>query len=214
MSAQRCVVASGNAGKLRELKRMLEPLGLEPVAQGELNITAAEEPYPTFIENCLTKARHAARESGLPALADDSGICVPALGGAPGVYSARFAERAGTGSGDSDNNAHLVAELDRIAAAKPGSDPYPAYYYCVLIWLNTWDDPQPLVADARWHGRFVSTPRGDGGFGYDPHFLLPELNKTAAELDAGEKNRISHRGLAMARLQAQLEETRCARTSA
>jgi XTP/dITP diphosphohydrolase len=208
MTPDRCVVASSNAGKLRELRKMLEPLAIEPVAQGELNIDPAPEPHPTFIENCLAKARHAARESGLPALADDSGICVPALGGAPGVYSARFAERAGAGSGDAANNAHLVRELARYGSDHPDSDPYTAYYYCVLIWINAWDDPQPMIADARWYGRVIEAPRGDGGFGYDPHFLLTEPNQTAAELSAERKNRISHRGQAMRALQAQLIEAR------
>lgn len=207
-SASRCVVASSNAGKLRELGRMLKPLGIEPVAQGELNIEPAPEPHATFIENSLAKARHAARGSGLPALADDSGICVPALGGAPGVYSARYAQRAGLPAGDTGNNAHLVAQLQAMAGQDPTSDPWPAYYYCVLVWLNHPEDPQPIIADARWHGRVVPEPRGEGGFGYDPHFLIPGLGKTAAELASAHKNRISHRGLAMQRLKAQLMAAR------
>lgn len=204
----RCVVASSNAGKLRELHRLLEPLGIEPVAQGDLGIEPAPEPHATFVENCLAKARHAARCSNLPALADDSGICVPALGGAPGVYSARYAQRAGLPAGDASNNAHLVAQLQAMVEQDPVSDPWPAYYYCVLVWLNHPEDPQPIIADARWHGRVIAEPRGEGGFGYDPHFMVTDLGKTGAELTAEHKNRISHRGQAMKSLQAQLMATR------
>ncbi|MGB7298831.1 MAG: non-canonical purine NTP pyrophosphatase [Burkholderiaceae bacterium] len=204
---KRCVVASSNRGKLRELGVMLEPLGVTPVAQGELNIDPAPEPHCTFIENCLAKARHASKASGLPALADDSGVCVPALGGAPGVYSARYAQRAGVHTGDAAdaaNNAHLVSELSQLAAASPEGDPFAAYYYCVLVWLERWDDPQPVIADARWQGRIIAEPRGSSGFGYDPHFLLPDIGLTAAQLPPDEKNAISHRGQAMRLLQSQL----------
>lgn len=200
---RRCVVASSNAGKLRELNKMLEPLGIEPVSQSSLGIAAAPEPHPTFVENALTKARHAAAESGLPALADDSGVCVPSLSGAPGVYSARFAQMANKGEGDQANNAYLIERLTDLARADSGTDPFAAYYYCVLVWLESPDDPQPLIADARWHGRIVTSPRGDGGFGYDPYFELPD-GQTAAQLSAVQKNAVSHRGQAMADLSALL----------
>lgn len=188
------VLASNNRGKLAEFDRLLAPLGFAIQPQAALNISEAEEPYATFIENALTKARHAARESGLPALADDSGICVPALGGAPGVFSARY---AGEPKSDAANNAKLVADL-QIHADKS------AYYYCVLVYLRHAEDPQPVIADARWHGEIIEQPRGQGGFGYDPHFWLPSLNKTAAELTSEEKNQISHRAQALRILIAQL----------
>jgi len=184
---QSLVLASNNRGKLAELSQLLSPLGFALTAQGELGIPEAEEPYLSFVENALAKARHASRLSGLPALADDSGICVPALGGAPGVKSARY---AGSPSSDVANNAKLLHEL---AAHSDKS----AYYYCVLVFVRHADDPQPVIADGRWLGEITSTPRGQGGFGYDPHFFLPGLGKTAAELDAHDKNRLSHRGQAL-----------------
>ncbi|MFK7963916.1 MAG: RdgB/HAM1 family non-canonical purine NTP pyrophosphatase [Burkholderiaceae bacterium] len=197
-----CVVASGNQKKLRELSTLLVPFGYETVSQAELGISPPPEPHPTFVENALVKARHASALSGLPAIADDSGICVRVLGGAPGVYSARYAERAGAGSGDADNNAHLMAEL----LAKPGSETgHGAYYVAVLVWLEHADDPLPVVAQGLWHGLVVSEPAGEGGFGYDPHFYLPSLGKTAAQLSAAEKNAISHRGQAMTLLREQLQ---------
>lgn len=170
-------------------------MGFALKAQGELGIPEAEEPHATFVENALAKARHAARLSGLPALADDSGICVPALGGAPGVYSARF---AGEPKSDASNNAKLVKELTAHADKS-------AYYYCVLVYLRHADDPQPVIAEGRWDGEIVSEPRGAGGFGYDPHFLVRDLGKTAAELSADEKNRLSHRGQAMRALIGKLQ---------
>ncbi len=188
------VLASNNRGKLAEFARLLEPLGFEIKTQAELNISEAEEPHPTFVENALAKARHAARESGLPALADDSGICVPALGGAPGVFSARY---AGEPKSDAANNAKLIADLKNHADKS-------AYYYCVLIYLRHADDPQPVIAEARWAGEIIDQPRGQGGFGYDPHFWLPSLKKTAAELSPEEKNQISHRAQALRLLVAQL----------
>jgi len=188
------VLASNNRGKLAEFDRLLAPLGFAIQTQAALNIREAEEPYATFIENALTKARHAARESGLPAMADDSGICVPALGGAPGVFSARY---AGEPKSDAANNAKLVADL-QIHEDKS------AYYYCVLVYLRHADDPQPVIADARWHGEIIDQPRGQGGFGYDPHFWLPSLGKTAAELTPEEKNQLSHRAQALRILIAQL----------
>ncbi|MFN5447560.1 MAG: non-canonical purine NTP pyrophosphatase [bacterium] len=171
---KRLVLASGNLGKLAEFSRLLHPLGFDLCTQTELGISEADEPYVTFIENALAKARHVAHLSGLPALADDSGICVPALAGAPGVHSARF---AGEPKSDQANNAKLVAEL-RSHTNKS------AYYYCALVYLRSADDPQPVIAEGRWDGEIIDTARGQGGFGYDPHFWLPSLAKTAAELDA------------------------------
>lgn len=184
---QKLVIASNNPGKLREISRILAPLGFEAVPQSAFNVPEAEEPHVTFIENCLTKARHAARLTGLPALADDSGICVDALGGAPGVYSARY---AGEPKSDQRNNEKLIAEL-------AGHSNRRAHYYCVIVYLRHADDPQPIIAEGSWHGEIIDTPRGDGGFGYDPYFWLPELGKTGAELDADVKNGISHRGQAL-----------------
>jgi XTP/dITP diphosphohydrolase len=184
---QRLILASNNAGKLKEFAQLLEPIGFELHPQGEFNVPEAEEPHKTFVENALEKARHASRLTGLPALADDSGVCVNALGGAPGVYSARY---AGEPKSDARNNEKLVADL-------AGRADKSAYYYCVLVYVRHADDPQPVIADARWNGRIIDTPRGSNGFGYDPYFLLPELGKTTAELDPHEKNAISHRGQAL-----------------
>ena len=188
------VLASNNAGKLAEFSQLLAPLGFSIKPQRELHIPEAEEPFGTFLENALAKARHASRLSALPALADDSGICVPALGGAPGVQSARY---AGEPRSDAANNAKLIHE---IAAHADKS----AYYYCVLVMVRHADDPQPVIADGVWHGRLIDQPRGQGGFGYDPHFLLPELGKTAAELTAEQKNQRSHRGQALRALLSKL----------
>jgi XTP/dITP diphosphohydrolase len=184
---QRLILASNNAGKLKEFAQLLEPIGFTLHPQGEFNVPEADEPHATFVENALEKARHAARLTGLPALADDSGVCVNALGGAPGVYSARY---AGEPKSDARNNARLIADL------APRVDK-SAYYYCVLVYVRHADDPQPVIADGRWNGQIIDTPRGANGFGYDPYFLLPALGKTAAELDAHEKNAISHRGQAL-----------------
>lgn len=187
---RRVVLASSNAGKVREFRALLAGLDFTVIAQGELGIEAAEEPHLTFVENALAKARHAAVHSGLPALADDSGLCVAALGGAPGVHSARF---SGPNADDDSNNAELLRRLQAEADRR-------AHYTCVLVAVASADDPEPLIAEARWHGAIVTQPRGTGGFGYDPLFLLPELGRTAAELPPQEKNRISHRGLAMREL--------------
>ncbi|TFW29526.1 RdgB/HAM1 family non-canonical purine NTP pyrophosphatase [Massilia horti] len=184
---QRLVLASNNAGKLKEFAQLLDPIGFELHPQGEFNVPEAEEPYATFLENALAKARHASRLTGLPALADDSGVCVNALGGAPGVYSARY---AGEPKSDARNNEKLIANL------APHADK-SAYYYCVLVYVRHPDDPQPVIADARWNGQIIGSPRGANGFGYDPYFLLPALGKTTAELDPQEKNAISHRGQAL-----------------
>lgn len=190
MKLGRVVLASNNAGKLRELNALLAPLGIDLVTQASLGIGEAEEPHPTFVENAIAKARHAAHASGLPALADDSGICVDALGGAPGVVSARYAALAGGPKSDDANNARLVRELS-------GATDRGAFYCCVLVLLRSADDPQPLIAEALWRGEVLEHPRGNAGFGYDPYFLVPELGLTAAELPPEQKNRISHRALAM-----------------
>ena len=188
------VIASNNPGKLAEFSRLLGPLGYRVRTQSELGIGEAEEPHPTFIENALAKARHASRASGLPALADDSGICVPVLGGAPGVQSARY---AGEPRSDDANNAKLVQALSSHTDKS-------AYYYCVLVFVRHAEDPQPVIAEGRWQGELIAKPRGEGGFGYDPHFLLPALGKTAAELSAEQKNELSHRGQALRALMAKL----------
>jgi XTP/dITP diphosphohydrolase len=184
------VLASNNAGKLKEFDQLLSSLGFELRPQGEFNVPEAEEPHPTFIENAIAKARHAAHLTGLPALADDSGICVNALGGAPGVLSARY---AGEPKSDRRNNEKLVADLMACADRS-------AYYYCVLVYMRHAQDPQPVIAEGRWNGEVIAGPRGQGGFGYDPHFWLPALDKTAAELPAVEKNRWSHRAQALTAL--------------
>ena len=193
---RRLVLASGNAGKLREFARLLGPLAIEVVPQAELGIPEAEEPHATFIENALAKARHASAGSGLPALADDSGICVGALGGAPGVQSARY---AGEPKSDARNNAALVAALRGVADRR-------AHYYCVLVLVRRPDDPEPIIAEGVWHGRVIDAPRGSGGFGYDPHFEDATTGMTGAELPLARKNALSHRGKAMRRLIARLEE--------
>ena len=193
---KRLVLASSNPGKIREFRELLAPLELEVVPQGELGVAEAEEPHATFVENALAKARHASSQARLPALADDSGICVAALAGEPGVHSARF---AGEPKSDARNNEKLVALL----ADRPDRR---AHYYCVIVLVRHADDPEPLIAEGRWHGEVVATPRGAGGFGYDAHFLLPDLGRTAAELPPEEKHAASHRGKALRRLIALLRE--------
>lgn len=195
---QRLVLASNNPGKLREFSGLLSPLGFDVVPQGELGIPEAEEPFATFVENALTKARHASRLAGMPALADDSGICVEALDGAPGVYSARYAQMVGKPKSDAANNAHLISQL-------AGKLNRRAHYYCVLVLVRHAEDPCPIISEGLWFGEVVDAPRGSGGFGYDPHFLLPSIGKTAAELDADEKNAISHRALALQGLVTRLQ---------
>jgi XTP/dITP diphosphohydrolase len=184
------VIASANPGKLREIQAILAPLNIIAISQQELGISEAAEPYFTFVENALTKARHASHLSGLPALADDSGICVDALDGAPGVFSARY---AGEPKSDARNNEKLVNELS-------GQSNRHAHYYCVMVLTRHANDPQPIIAEGAWHGEIVLTPRGENGFGYDPYFYLPALGKTSAELEHEHKNRISHRALALAQL--------------
>ena len=181
------VLASNNPGKLREFNAMFSEKAIHIVGQGSMGVRACEEPYHTFLENALAKARNAARESGLPALADDSGITANALNGEPGVFSARY---AGADCDDKANNAKLVAAL------KDKTDKR-AHYTCVLVALRYAADPEPIVVEAHWNGEIVSEPRGTGGFGYDPYFYLPEFGKTAAELTAEEKNAVSHRGKAL-----------------
>ncbi len=192
---QKLVIASNNAGKLREIGAILGPLGFEALPQSAFNIPEAEEPYCTFVENCLAKARHASLHSGLPALADDSGICVDALNGAPGVYSARF---AGEPKSDQRNNEKLIELLQ-------GQPNRKAHYYCVMVLARWPEDPQPIIAEGAWHGEIIDTPRGDGGFGYDPYFLVPEYGQTGAELPMDVKNGISHRGKALAQLVEKLK---------
>jgi XTP/dITP diphosphohydrolase len=187
---QRLVIASNNSGKLREIRHLLEPLGIEVLPQSAFDFPEAEEPYCTFVENALAKARHASKNTGLPALADDSGICVNILGGKPGILSARY---AGEPKSDERNNQKLVEALRNQSDRR-------AYYYCVMVLLRHPEDPQPIIADGSWHGEILLNPRGGGGFGYDPYFFLADLGKTAAELPMEQKNRISHRGKALAQL--------------
>ena len=184
------VLASNNAKKIKELNALLAPLGIEVIPQGQLGIPEAEEPHVTFVENALAKARHAAQHSGLPALADDSGLCVRALGGAPGVISARY---AGEPKSDARNNEKLLADL-------AGQNDRRAHFVSVLVLCRSADDPQPIIAEGEWHGEILASPRGAEGFGYDPLFFIPGEQQTAAELAAETKNRLSHRGQAMARL--------------
>ena len=229
MNMDKLVIASGNAGKVREFRLLCEPLGLTILTQFDLGIVDADEPHCTFVENALAKARHASRASGLPALADDSGICVAALGGAPGVHSARFCAPNEQGARfcapnetgarfcapseqgarlatddapagatqDARNNAKLIRMLEGTANRR-------AHYTCVLVLVRHADDPEPIIAEGRWDGEIIAAPRGEGGFGYDPHFYLPALDKTAAQLPPAVKNGISHRGQALALLAARL----------
>lgn len=198
----RLVLASNNAGKLTELQALFEPLGVSLVRQGELGIAETEEPHLTFIENALAKARHAAREAQGAAIADDSGLCVDALGGAPGVRSARYAEDFGQPKGDAANNRVL---LERLAGVRADAD-RGARFVCALVAVRSADDPQPLVALGRWAGMILPAPRGDAGFGYDPLLLIPELQRSVAELSAQEKNARSHRGLASRDMLKQMRE--------
>ena len=191
---KKLVLASNNVKKMKELNALLAPLGFEVIPQGQLGIPEAEEPHCTFVENALAKARHASQLSGLPALADDSGLCVAALGGAPGVYSARF---AGEPKSDARNNAKLLAEL-------AGQNDRRAHFACVLVLVRAADDPQPIIAEGEWHGEILTAQRGADGFGYDPLFYVPTHCQTAAELDGAIKNQLSHRGQAMQKLISRL----------
>ena len=191
---KKLVLASNNAGKLREFGQLLAPLDFDVQPQSAFHVPEAEEPYITFVENALAKARHCARHTGLPALADDSGLCVHALGGAPGVRSARY---AGEPKSDARNNAHLIEQLQ-------GQTDRRAHFVAVLVFVRHADDPQPLIAEGEWHGEILDAPRGAAGFGYDPLFFVPALNATAAELDHAQKNTLSHRGVALQQLIAKL----------
>ena len=199
---KKLVVASNNLGKLNEIGAVLAPFEIELIPQSSLGIPEADEPHVTFVENALAKARHAAKRSGLPALADDSGVCVDALNGAPGVRSARFAAAPGGASyaRDEQDVRNNVKLLDLLAHEFNRA----AHYYCVIVLMRSADDPQPLICEAQWHGEIVRTPRGSHGFGYDPLFLIPGLGKTGAELPLDYKNRISHRGKALAALVTKL----------
>ena len=187
---KKLVLASNNAKKIKELNALLAPLGFEVIPQGQLGIPEAEEPHCTFVENALAKARHAAEQSGLPALADDSGLCVEALHGAPGVLSARY---AGDPKSDARNNEKLLTHLKEHANRK-------AHFYCVLVLVRAAHDPQPIIAEGEWPGKILPEQQGEGGFGYDPLFFVPEFGQTAAEMDSETKNRVSHRGRAMQKL--------------
>ena len=192
---QRLILASNNPGKLKEFSEILGPIGFTLHPQEEFNVPEADEPFATFVENALQKARHASRLTGLPALADDSGVCVNAFGGKPGVWSARF---AGEPKSDARNNAKVIADLESHADKS-------AYYYCVLVYVRHVDDPQPVIADGRWNGEITPVARGTNGFGYDPHFYIPALGKCVAELSSAEKNALSHRGQALRALVEKLK---------
>jgi len=189
LTMQKVVLATGNAGKVRELASLLNDFGLDVVAQTELGVESADETGLTFIENAIIKARHAAQVTGLPAIADDSGLAVDALGGAPGIYSARF---AGVDASDQQNLEKLLVELQDV----PDSE-RQAQFHCVLVYMRHADDPTPLVCHGCWQGTIARAPAGSGGFGYDPIFVVPEAGKTAAELTADEKRAASHRGQAL-----------------
>ncbi|AOY44514.1 MULTISPECIES: RdgB/HAM1 family non-canonical purine NTP pyrophosphatase [unclassified Psychrobacter] len=196
------VLASNNKGKLAEFKRLFAEANLDVtiVPQGQLNIDDAIEDGLSFVENAIIKARHASRLSGLPAIADDSGLCVPVLGNAPGIYSARYAGEHGN---DDKNNAKLIADLQPLRNAQPDT-PIEGMFVCVLAMVRHADDPLPIIAQGLWHGEILDAPHGDGGFGYDPLFWLPNLQASAASLSAADKNRLSHRGQAIQQLLAQL----------
>ena len=190
----KAVLASGNPGKLRELAALLAGLDIELISQSDLNVTPAAETGQTFVENALLKARHASRQTALPAIADDSGLVVRALGGVPGVRSARY---AGDAASDADNNRKLIRAL-------VGHSDRSAWFYCALVFLQHPKDPSPLLATGLWRGQIIDQPRGENGFGYDPHFLIPHLGKTSAELPPQQKNQLSHRGQAGGALAAAL----------
>ena len=192
---QKLILASNNAGKVKEFQALLAPLNFQVIPQGELGIPSAEEPHFTFVENALTKARHASAASGLPALADDSGICTHALNGQPGVLSARFAGEQGD---DAANNQKLIQDLKDQADRS-------AHYVCALVFVNSANDPEPIIVQTRWYGQIVDEAAGSNGFGYDPYFFLPDQKCTAAELEPEKKNSISHRGQALRELIAQLK---------
>lgn len=199
MTLTRVVLASNNAGKLKEFNAILAAAGISMVPQAELGVSEAEEPFVTFVENALQKARHASRESGLPALADDSGLCVDALGGAPGVYSARYAQlELGGEKSDAANNRLLVQRLQ-------GQAQRDASYIAVLVYVRSADDPRPIIVEGNWRGQIVDQAVGEHGFGYDPHFYIPEHQQTAAQMSPELKNSISHRGMALQALLQRLQ---------
>ena len=198
MSQQKLVLASGNKGKLKEFGQVLAPLGFEVVPQSEFNVPEVDETGLTFVENALLKAREASRVSGLPAMADDSGIEVDALNGAPGIYSARF---SGPGATDQKNNDKLIQELSGLSEQER-----TARYWCVLVYLRHADDPTPIIAQGSWEGRILEAPQGDGGFGYDPLFWVESEGCAAAQLTSEQKNKLSHRGKATLNLVAQLKQ--------
>lgn len=194
INLKKIVIASGNLGKLKEIQHILQSTNIEILPQSHFNVSEADEPYCTFIENALTKARHASLQTGLPALADDSGICVDALQGLPGVHSARYACELPTDKkSDAANNAKLLQTLQ-------GETNRKAHYYCVMVLVKYAADPQPMIAEGMWHGEILTTPRGTDGFGYDPLFLDAASGKTVAELSIIVKNQISHRGQALQQL--------------
>ncbi|MDP2752535.1 MAG: RdgB/HAM1 family non-canonical purine NTP pyrophosphatase [Rhodocyclaceae bacterium] len=196
------VLASNNVGKLREFSALLAPLDFDVLPQSHFNVPEADEPHCTFVENALAKARHAAKLTGLPAMADDSGICVSALGGAPGVYSARYAQSSPhEPKSDERNNEKLIAALQ-------GQTDRRAHYVAVLVFVHHAEDPQPIIVEGEWHGEIIDTPHGENGFGYDPYFWLPEAGCTAAQLPSEAKNAVSHRGQALRRLIERLQESR------
>lgn len=207
LTQDRLVLASNNQGKLTELRQMFSDLHL-PIqvhSQAEFAIADAIEDGLSFVENAIIKARHAARLSGLPALADDSGLCVPCLNGAPGIYSARFGGEHGN---DALNNQTLLQHLEPHRSSNGNSNPIVGMFVCVLVWVRHADDPLPIICQGLWHGEILPAPRGQGGFGYDPLFWLPDLGKTSAELEKADKNKISHRGQAMQQLRALLQHAR------
>ena len=196
MNLKKLVIATGNPKKLKEFERLLAPLGIEVIAQSAFNVPEAPEPYCTFLENALAKARNAAHHTGLPSLADDSGICVHALGGNPGVNSAYY---GGPRKSDADNNAKLLRDMQ-------GSADRGAHYTSLLALVMCEHDPEPIIAEGRWYGQVIDTPRGNDGFGYNPHFFDVEMNLSAAEMTLDQKVARSHRGKAMAKLIAELQE--------
>ncbi|MDA0237186.1 MAG: RdgB/HAM1 family non-canonical purine NTP pyrophosphatase [Proteobacteria bacterium] len=195
MLPSKIAIASGNLGKIREINLMFHGLDIEFVSQNDLGVSEVDEPYDTFLENALTKARHVSKDSGLPVLADDSGICVFALDGRPGVNSARF---AGANAIDAQNNHHLIELMRNVVNRR-------AYYYCALVLVRHYNDPAPLVTDGRWFGELLDEPRGEGGFGYDPLFLDLNLDLTGAEMSLAQKNVVSHRGAAVHSMRRLLE---------
>lgn len=196
---QKVVLASNNKGKLKEFAAALNAVGIQMIAQGDLGVSEADEPYFTFVENALAKARHASKATGLPALADDSGISIPALNGAPGVYSARYASLDGGIKSDAANNQKLIHDL-------ANKQDRTGIYVAVLVFVRSFDDPRPIIVEGTWRGQIIDSAIGDNGFGYDPHFYLPGLEKTAAQLSLEEKNNQSHRARALKKLLAALHE--------